>query len=924
MSTRKNVLTAFLATVLTIGLAACGGGNDTVEPPDLTPVQGEAAAASTDAAAAAKAAEDEVAAQEANKAADLESFGAAGTYAGSARDAADDAAVAAREAAEATTLTGAEAARDRAREAQSEAEAERDNALKYAGMVADAHQRNLDEIQRMTDVDNARTAALASYKDADADAGRAEMAAGAAGATAPGSPGATTAREAADAARAAATAAKDAHDAITDDMTKAQADAQASEAATQAENANREYMTARGENDAIQTTSSQIAENSRQSAVADARKYGGAAVENAKESADAARAAANDAKIAYDNALAEYERARSARTNSAKANEYADAANEAYMEADAAADDAHEAYLAAKNAVGGVMDDSTKAVADNARDTAEEQEEMAADHLTTAMMEQIEAKDAEAKAMLYADDHVVGLLEMANAEHITTADDPDANLDETELDLIRKNINAHIANVNIAVKEANDDNPTRTTATTNPSSAPFHGGVVTTAGGVTASWHYYGDLGADNVISDAAAVTSDAANADTRPGEGKPVISVDPEGGGDAVALIHAGPGPDGNAGTDDDLEANFKQQDTGLGAFSHEKYFGRYNDAGTTGTVDVGDTYQRIILFTDLTQAKATVPAESVSLTNEPVSNASRVTPTAAPATTGNDIHDFAGTYDHDGNAATDPIAGTFDCVDPTTCRVTRSGTGNNGEHVAGQTKVTSISGYRFTGTGTTAEVLSMLDDTWLAFGVWLTETVAEGTNNYAFGAFADGGAAIGDDGEPTGVDSVTGTAQYEGKAAGVHSTDTAVDFFHGDVTLDADFDAGSTDSTGTITGSVHNIMAAGRPVGHDIELVVADPGAANPSPNIVNAGTFSGRARMMDTGVNDSSGEDVYRYTGGWSGTFYNHMANDTDTANVDESTRAPGSVAGTFGVGNVNESYVGAFGAHCTGGNNCNPHD
>ena len=60
---------------------------------------------------------------------------------------------------------------------------------------------------------------------------------------------------------------------------------------------------------------------------------------------------------------------------------------------------------------------------------------------------------------------------------------------------------------------------------------------------------------------------------------------------------------------------------------------------------------------------------------------------------------------------------------------------------------------------------------------------------------------------------------------------------------------------------------------------------------------------------------------------------MANDAETDDIDESTRAPGSVAGTFGVTRVDdaktmdvdetESYVGAFGAHCSG-TNCNPKD
>ncbi|MCY4320250.1 MAG: hypothetical protein OXE76_13930, partial [Alphaproteobacteria bacterium] len=434
--------------------------------------------------------------------------------------------------------------------------------------------------------------------------------------------------------------------------------------------------------------------------------------------------------------------------------------------------------------------------------------------------------------------------------------------------------------------------------------------------------HYYGDLGDDN------APGGTGANADTEPGEGNPVISLTFPGSATALRLIHAEPAEGDNAAT----PANFKEG-PGLGAFSHEKYIDRYNDADTSETVNAGDSYQRVILFTDLTQAKATVPAKSVSLTNEPVSIASRITPTARPnVSPGATQHDFAGTYDHDGNPDTTAITGTFDCVDTATCRVERSGTGSDGAHVDGQTKVTSISGYRFSGTGTTAEVLSMPDDTWLAFGVWLTETVGA-PNTFDFGAFADGGAAIGGDGEPTAanVALVTGDAKYEGKAAGVHSKATAVNFFHADATLNAKFGDGT--EFGTITGMIHNIVSGGDSVPGSIELVVTDPGNANPVDNILGDNVaFTGRARMQDTGENDSSGEDIYRYTGGWSGRFYNHMANDGDT-DVDEASRAPGSVAGTFGVGRADvssttdvdetESYVGAFGAHCSG-TNCNPHD
>ena len=777
------------------------------------------------------------------------------------------------------------------------------------------------ETQRVADVSAARMAAMQSYMAAAADATEAETAADAAEETSPGSPGAMAAREAATAARAAADAARAAHDAIMDDMTKEQADAEAAKAATEAGKADTQNMIAMRHNNDIQTAAATSAEQQRVRDVAAAKEAASDAVEAAETAKNNAATAATAAEQARDDAHAAYMRAISARTDSTNAKAEYEKAKAAATAARTAADTAETAYMAAKMAADGIMDDDTTLAAQTAQGTAEDEQANAETAAGTADTQKMTAETAETAAMAAANKHVVGLLMLANAVHITTAADPDANRDETEIGLIEKNRLAHVKVVNTAVSTANADNPVATTPT-----SPYHDSASLTASvDVTASWQYYGNLGTDGIISDAAAVTSDATNADTKPGEGLPMISLTVPGSTDALELVHD------DAATEDTDETNF-EQGPGLGAFSHEKYFGRYNDADTSGTVNGGDSYQRIILFTDLTQAKATVPAESVSLTNEPVSMASRVTPTAAPATTGEDIHDFAGTYDHDGNPDTAPIAGTFDCVDPTTCRVQRSGTGNNGEHVTGQTKVTSISGYRFTGTGTTAEVLSKLDDTWLAFGVWLTETVVDnGVNTYAFGAFADGGAAVGANGEPSAVDSVTGNATYTGKAAGVHSTATEVEFFHADATFNAKFGDGT--EIGTITGMIHNIMSGGRPVGDNIELVVADPGATSLTPNILTGGTFSGRARMTDTGRDDDSGEDIYRMTGGWSGTFYNHMADDTTTTPLDESTRAPGSVAGTFGVGRADdtttmdvdetESYVGAFGAHCSG-SNCNPHD
>ena len=99
-----------------------------------------------------------------------------------------------------------------------------------------------------------------------------------------------------------------------------------------------------------------------------------------------------------------------------------------------------------------------------------------------------------------------------------------------------------------------------------------------------------------------------------------------------------------------------------------------------------------------------------------------------------------------------------------------------------------------------------------------------------------------------------------------------------------------------------------------------------ANQGSNIDN-GAFDGRSRM-GAGTLGADGEQDYPYNGTWSGMFYNAVMDDDDTADVDESTMPPGSVAGTFGVtmtddmgtaddmdDDTTESYVGAFGAHKT---------
>ena len=492
------------------------------------------------------------------------------------------------------------------------------------------------------------------------------------------------------------------------------------------------------------------------------------------------------------------------------------------------------------------------------------------------------AMDYAMKANMYAGTHVVGLLRMANADHITTAADPDANTDETEADLIAKNKADHVAAVNTAVKVAADD-----------IADPSHGGAEVTA------TYPYTDLGDDN------AVGGTGVNADGEEGDGLPAISVTPE-GGTAAALVHA------DADADPAVTANFVLG-AGLGEFPHEKYI--------TGRDGADDTGTRVILFTDKEQEKTTSTETTRSANNAAVgtTNAGQISD-PGPLQTGENLHDFTGKYDDDSDAGTEPLEGTFDCVDPTVCTLTR---------VAGD--ITAIEGYTFSGSKTTVTVTGAGEDmTWLAFGVWLTETVVEGddgdgVNTYAFGAFADGGDVVENDDN---IEVVTGTATYEGSAAGVHSTTGGVDFFSADATLNADF--GDNAANGMITGEIDNIVSGGVDVDDSIYLFLSDQDAALMPSNIDADGSFDGRTRM-GTGTLGDDGEYDYPMNGTWAGNFYNAVANDPDTTAA-ENEMAPGSAAGTFSVSrgddamtmmaDETESYVGAFGAHCTG-SNCGTH-
>ena len=799
---------------------------------------------------------------------------------------------------------------------QAMAEARRDEALTqaaganmYAGLVEASY--DVAEADRQAAIQEAED--LQTAKDAAAAAATAARTA------------ATQAREQADKvaellgpdAEASVAAALDAAAAETA-ATAAEAASMAAAGAETSAEAQMHQATAEGQQGTAETELAEATELAREAGVAtaaldqlrieNARDDAKAASDAAAKHAMTAREAANEARTKANDASDEAARALRARTNYPEADTAAAEAAQAASDAEAAADAAQAAADAAqaeyvKTTAADVSVDDARA----ARDEARNQRDAAMTSNTEAGEQQMAAMDALADTMEAANEHVLQLLIMANADHIRMALDPDANLDADELALITRNANLHRAEVNKAVADAADD--TGSTAGTDDRNSQLLAAVA-------ATWPH--------ANPDDTTTTS----TETTPRDGQLTVTVSL--GGTPV------PSTRDDATTPAINEATFREaHGGGLGAFPHGFEIWEETDDGAAPPVRTGGT--RILVFTDKEQASAPVDAKSVSLTNEPVPNVgSRVMPgtiasppsglTATPAGPGENHHDFTGTFDHDDDDATDPIPGVFDCVDPTVCRVQRSGTANDGSHQEGTT-VTSISGYRFSGTGTTAAVLAMEDNSWLSFGIWLRETVAPGVDTYQFGAFAGGGSAYDESGGNNGgaapVADIVGTATYKGDAAGIHATASRMDFFSAKATLEANFGAATATGNGTIVGTIHDIVSGGVAMDDVIHMELNDADAtADNASNISDGGVFTGRTRLGPA-TQRLDREFDYEFEGTWQGEFFNQVADDTTTTPLDESTLAPGSVAGTFGVTkdddtttmgvDEQESYVGAFGAH-----------
>lgn len=306
----------------------------------------------------------------------------------------------------------------------------------------------------------------------------------------------------------------------------------------------------------------------------------------------------------------------------------------------------------------------------------------------------------------------------------------------------------------------------------------------------------------------------------------------------------------------------------------------------------------RHVIVFTDKQQGTPAVTAvEAVTaktLTNAVVSG-NTVTDLGAMSGNGyTGVTFFEGTDTSDSGAA---FTGNLTCPSGTPCSTTVSG------------DTITVEGYVFTGSRPARKAVAAADaaenNSYLAFGVWLQEDSDTGTDGLqpAFGAFADGGASISGNFTP-----VEGTATYNGAATGVYTNGAKVDYFQGDATLIANFDEENDNRSGTIFGTIDNIVAGGMAMSDVIDL---HPGDIHVSTASFVATTSMGPSTVTGTTV-------TYDYNGRWAGSFYNPAK---DEAGENDLSKAPGSVAGTFGVTGttgegddaVTRSYVGALGAH-----------
>lgn len=204
---------------------------------------------------------------------------------------------------------------------------------------------------------------------------------------------------------------------------------------------------------------------------------------------------------------------------------------------------------------------------------------------------------------------------------------------------------------------------------------------------------------------------------------------------------------------------------------------------------------------------------------------------------------------------------------------------------------------GWNFKPSDPGARVTSMPDSIYASYGVWMH--TSEDGSTITGSAFVDVRGGVGANGLPAAaaLDSLHGTASYEGGAAGLyalsdsHGAGNDSGHFIADATLDADF------SENSITGMIDNFKVGDDEMARDWSVELKE-------------GAIAAIGGITRTGADQTNNDTVWTIggnaaaaSGEWSGTLY-----DNDDAGV------PKVVTGTFysTYGNTGK-MVGAFGAN-----------
>ena len=783
-----------------------------------------------------------------------------------AEDAATDAAtayqdaVAASNAAQmATTQEDADKYKGMAEDAMAAAVLARTNAESFAGIVSTAQQMANDDADNTMRLGIAQEAAKIAAEAAEEAAKMAAEAAEAAETASPGSKAAADAQKAAGLAQDAAGLARDAYKRAMEDTDAADAEAELTTAKDKQGDAAKQLMYAENSRDDAEDARKAAETVQTESDIADAK------TSTMKSKMAAAEALADAAKYA-NMARVAANKAMRARTDYVNADKYADAAEDAEEAArtghmDAAA--AHDAAMAA----------TTSAEAKAAMQAG-------IDATNSAKPQAMAAMEAAGKAGRYAGMHVIGLLIHANGQDILVGTEDDVTDIPTNVADARKRRVTTIADLIATAANATDNGESDTTA--------------------TVTWNA-------DVLDDPATDDEDESMVSLL------TMALNPGGDGDVEFLrMDRAADPDASPAVTAHVQTTQRLRPN-LTGFDHGY---SVTDGGT-----------HVIVFTDKEQATRLEEAKTVTIRNHAVTAGRIKTNVDAD----NDPVALAGTpddlttntkYDHDGNPDTLPLMGTYKCAETDSCIIKVTGTQVTG--ITGPLIFTSVPNGDTDGDGSpdngqgiiTAAVAADLKDNYIVFGVWLQEE--DGDDQPEFGAFAATGHGIASNPDVA----VTGKATYTGRAAGVYTAGTSVDYFQGRAKLTADFGAAGTeadsnavdDEAGTVTGMIDQIVAGGETMSDVISL--------RKSGNIAD-GAFSGPARMGEAKVRDDD-TVMYPYNGMWSGEFHDPVLN--AVGGTADNTKFPGKVAGTFGVtgtddmGTANDmtddvvrSYVGAFGAH-----------